>query len=66
VVSVLGLLEPVVAMTLAWLMLGQSLTAVQLVGAGVLLCGATVVQQAARAPVVADLLPERKPAEMRA
>ncbi|MGH3876632.1 MAG: EamA family transporter [Actinophytocola sp.] len=61
VVSVLGLLEPVVAMTLAWLMLGQSLTAVQLVGAGVLLCGATVVQQAARAPVVADLLPDGEP-----
>jgi drug/metabolite transporter (DMT)-like permease len=55
VVSVLALLEPVVATTLAWLLLGQALTAVQLAGAVVLLAGATVVQLASRAPVVADL-----------
>lgn len=53
VASVLALLEPVVATTLAWLMLGQALTAAQLVGAVVLLSGATVVQLAARAPVAA-------------
>ncbi|HEY7592467.1 MAG TPA: EamA family transporter [Actinophytocola sp.] len=57
VVSVLALLEPVVATSLAWLMLGQALTAVQLVGAAVLLTGATVVQLAARKPVVPDLPP---------
>jgi len=57
VVSVLALCEPVVAMTLAWLILGQALTAVQLAGAAVLLSGATVVQLAARTPVLADLPP---------
>jgi len=55
VVSVLALLEPVVATSLAWLMLGQALTVVQLAGAVVLLAGATVVQLASRAPAVADL-----------
>jgi drug/metabolite transporter (DMT)-like permease len=55
VVSVLALLEPVVATTIAWLVLGQALTAVQLAGAAVLLSGATVVQLASRAPVVPDL-----------
>ncbi len=57
VVSVLALVEPVVATALAWLMLGQALTAEQLAGAAVLLAGATVVQLAARAPVVPDLPP---------
>jgi drug/metabolite transporter (DMT)-like permease len=55
VVSVLALIEPVVATGLAWLLLGQALTAVQLAGAVVLLSGATLVKLAARAPVVADL-----------
>jgi drug/metabolite transporter (DMT)-like permease len=53
VASVLALIEPVVATGLAWLLLGQALTVVQLVGAAVLLTGATVVQLAARARVVA-------------
>lgn len=57
VVSVLALLEPVVATALAWLMLGQALTVVQLVGAAVLLTGATVVQLASRRPAVRDLPP---------
>jgi drug/metabolite transporter (DMT)-like permease len=57
VVSVLALCEPVVATALAWLLLGQALTAAQLAGAAVLLAGATLVQLAARAPVVADLPP---------
>jgi drug/metabolite transporter (DMT)-like permease len=52
VASVLALIEPVVATGLAWLLLGQALTAVQLAGAAVLLTGATVVQLAARARVV--------------
>ncbi|MGH3763364.1 EamA family transporter [Actinophytocola sp.] len=51
VVSVLALLEPVVATAMAWLLLGQALTVAQLVGAAVLLSGATVVQLASRAPV---------------
>lgn len=46
VVSVLAVCEPVVATSLAWLLLGQALTAVQLVGAAVLLTGATLVQLA--------------------
>jgi drug/metabolite transporter (DMT)-like permease len=44
VVSVLSLLEPVVATAVAWTILGQSLTLVQVLGAGVLLGGATLVQ----------------------
>jgi drug/metabolite transporter (DMT)-like permease len=44
VVSVLSLTEPVVAILVAWAFLGQSLTAVQVLGAAVLLCGATMVQ----------------------
>jgi drug/metabolite transporter (DMT)-like permease len=51
VVSVLALIEPVVATGLAWLMLGQSLNLAQLAGAVILLSGATVVQLAARNPV---------------
>jgi drug/metabolite transporter (DMT)-like permease len=48
VVSVIALCEPIVALALAWLFLGQALTAVQVVGAVVLLTGATVVQLASR------------------
>jgi drug/metabolite transporter (DMT)-like permease len=44
VVSVVALCEPIVAITLAWLLLGQALSPVQIVGAAVLLAGATVVQ----------------------
>jgi drug/metabolite transporter (DMT)-like permease len=42
--SVLALLEPLVATTSAWLLLDESLVWVQLLGAAVLLGGATVVQ----------------------
>jgi drug/metabolite transporter (DMT)-like permease len=48
VVSVIALCEPIVALTLAWLFVGQALTAVQIVGAVVLLTGATIVQLASR------------------
>jgi len=48
VVSVIALCEPIVATSLAWLVLGQALTFVQVVGAVVLLAGATVVQLASR------------------
>ncbi|HEX6356903.1 EamA family transporter [Actinophytocola sp.] len=48
VVSVLALVEPVVATAMAWLVLGQALTVVQVVGAAVLLAGAAVVQLASR------------------
>lgn len=51
VVSVLALVEPIVATALAWLVLGQSLALVQVLGAVVLLGGATVVQLAARVPL---------------
>jgi drug/metabolite transporter (DMT)-like permease len=51
VVSVLALIEPVVATGLAWLMLGQALNVAQLAGAVILLSGATVVQLASRTPV---------------
>lgn len=49
VVSVLAVCEPIVATALAWLALGQALTLAQVVGAIVLLSGATVVQLASRA-----------------
>ena len=52
VVSVIALCEPIVAITLAWLFLGQALTLVQVIGAAVLLAGATVVQLASRQPQV--------------
>lgn len=51
VASVLGLAEPVVATALAWLVLHESLSPVQLVGAAVLLSGAAVVELGARVPV---------------
>lgn len=44
VASVLALCEPLVATSLAWVMLGESLAILQLVGAAVLLAGATMVQ----------------------
>ena len=54
VVSVLALCEPIVATALAWLMLGQALTIVQVIGAVVLLAGATVVQLASRRQVTPE------------
>ncbi|WP_158892310.1 EamA family transporter [Amycolatopsis anabasis] len=42
--SVLGLLEPVVAMVTAWLLVGEELSWVQLLGSAVLLTGALIVQ----------------------
>lgn len=44
VASVLGLCEPLVATGLAWVLLGEALSLVQVIGAAVLLAGATVVQ----------------------
>lgn len=52
VASVLALCEPIVATVLAWLVLGQALTLAQVIGAAVLLAGATVVQLASRRPDV--------------
>jgi drug/metabolite transporter (DMT)-like permease len=57
VVSVLGLCEPIVATALAWLVLGQALTLVQIAGAVVLLTGATVVQLASRRQEEAPVRP---------
>jgi threonine/homoserine efflux transporter RhtA len=50
VVSVLALVEPVVSVAVAWAFLGQTLTAVQVLGACVLLGGATLVQISATQP----------------
>ncbi|RZQ59798.1 EamA family transporter [Amycolatopsis suaedae] len=44
VASVLGLCEPLVATALAWFLLGEALTWWQVLGAAVLLTGATIVQ----------------------
>jgi drug/metabolite transporter (DMT)-like permease len=52
VVSVIAVCEPIVATALAWLVLGQALSVMQVIGAVVLLAGATVVQLASRAPRV--------------
>lgn len=58
VASVLALTEPVVATLIAWLMLGEILTGLQIAGMAVLLSGAALVQLAARGPVTpADPLP---------
>lgn len=61
VVSALSLTEPVVAILVAWALLGQSLTALQVLGACVLLSGATLVQLASHSrmdlPPLGDLHP---------
>jgi drug/metabolite transporter (DMT)-like permease len=54
VVSVVAVCEPIVATVVAWLMIGQKLTVVQVIGAVVLLAGATVVQLAYRRPDAAQ------------
>ncbi|HEY1575094.1 MAG TPA: EamA family transporter [Pseudonocardiaceae bacterium] len=59
VVSVLSLVEPMVATGLAWALLGQSLSLVQIGGGVVLLTGAVVVQVTSRRPV---LTPESRSA----
>ncbi|GAA5115679.1 EamA family transporter [Haloechinothrix salitolerans] len=64
VASVLGLCEPLVATAMAWALLGEALAVVQLVGAAVLLTGATIVQlQSGRAQsgTPAEPLPEPSP-----
>ncbi|MGM1058043.1 EamA family transporter [Saccharothrix sp. Mg75] len=57
--SVIGLLEVVVAAVLAWWLLGEALTAAQVVGAVVLLAGAAVVQVASgrKAPATPEAVP---------
>jgi drug/metabolite transporter (DMT)-like permease len=50
VASVLGLIEPLMALVTAWLLLGQTLNAAQIVGAVVLLGGAALVQLTSRTP----------------
>lgn len=57
VVSVLSLCEPVVATAIAWAFLGQSLTAIQVLGAAVLLGGATLVQITSSRPLPSPELP---------
>lgn len=52
--SVLGLLEPVTATVLAWWLIDQRLSAVQLLGGAVLLFGAVLVQVATRTHVPPD------------
>jgi drug/metabolite transporter (DMT)-like permease len=42
--SVTGMTEPIVASVLAWLVLDQALTAVQIIGIGVALCGVTAAE----------------------
>ncbi len=60
VASVLGLCEPLVATALAWALLGESLAILQLIGAGVLLTGATIVQlnSPGKQPTPAEPLPD--------
>lgn len=58
VASVLGLIEPLMAVVLAWVLLGQTLDGVQIAGAVVLLGGAALVQLTSRAPVSAEPLAE--------
>jgi drug/metabolite transporter (DMT)-like permease len=57
VVSVLSLVEPVVATTLAWMVLGQALSPVQIAGGVVLLSGALIVQLTSRRRPVAEPTP---------
>jgi drug/metabolite transporter (DMT)-like permease len=55
--SVLGLVEPLVATLAAWLILGQVLNVVQIVGAVVLLAGAAIVQVASGRRIEPDTPP---------
>ncbi len=58
VASVLALSEPIVATVLAWLVLGETNSAVQIAGMAILLGGAGLVQLASRGPVTpAEPLP---------
>ena len=59
VVSVVSLLEPVVATALAWALLGQALSAVQLVGGVVLLGGALTVRLAGQPKPAGEPLPSQ-------
>ncbi len=61
VVSVLSLIEPVVATALAWALLGQSLSAIQVAGGVVLLTGALIVQLTSRHPVTSEPAIPRSP-----
>lgn len=45
VASVLGLVEPILTTAAAWILIGESLSWVQVLGAGVLLSGAFIVQR---------------------
>ncbi|HEY3608095.1 MAG TPA: EamA family transporter [Pseudonocardiaceae bacterium] len=58
VVSALSLLEPVVATVLAWAMLGQRLSPVQVVGGVILLGGALIVRLAPRPTIARSPWPE--------
>jgi drug/metabolite transporter (DMT)-like permease len=57
VVSVLSLVEPVVATALAWVLLGQALALVQVVGGAVLLTGAVIVRLTGRGPAGTEPAP---------
>jgi drug/metabolite transporter (DMT)-like permease len=59
VVSVVSLLEPVVATTLAWVLLGQALSAVQVIGGVVLLGGALIVRLAGQPTAVVEPPPNQ-------
>jgi len=62
VASVLALTEPIVVIFVAWALLNQQLALIQLIGAGVLLAGATVVQLASHGPVIpAEAVPAPEP-----
>ena len=50
--GVIGMLEPVAASATAWIVLGESMTAVQLVGGAVVLGGVTLAETARRQPRV--------------
>lgn len=57
VAGVVSYLEAIVATVLAWLLLGEALTAVQLAGGVLVLVGAFVAQRATPAPPVPDETP---------
>jgi drug/metabolite transporter (DMT)-like permease len=63
VVSVLSLIEPIVATALAWALLGQSLSPVQVAGGVVLLSGALIVQMNSKRIVTPESLLERSSAD---
>jgi drug/metabolite transporter (DMT)-like permease len=62
-VSIVGMVEPVIASTVAWLALGEHLNPAQLTGGALILAGVTLAETA-RVATPAEAVPPRVPYEV--